>query len=167
LSVVCDETVEAGDELNIAYCDVQQPLAARRRQLSRHYRFVCACERCRSEASGASSKPRLNFGNGGGAPREALSKREKRERREQRAATKADGCDASLGPVRVAVDLRVLLKLTKPAALPGSDLSARMSKQKRKPQRQPSQQLPVCCVTLRLVALAGSADAQQAPIEIS
>ena len=160
MSVVVDEGLEAGIELTIAYCDVHQPLAARRRLLRQHYRFECACSRCESEAAGE-TKPKLSYGGGGGGPpKSQLSKREKRERREQRATSHAAppaGTPASAvaRQVRVAVDLRVLLKLAK--AEPPSATAAKPAGGKHHPhppRRKPPApvQIPVCCVRLRLLA---------------
>jgi len=47
VSTVLD--VVAGQELNISYIDLRQPVAARRRLLQRQYHFTCMCERCLEE----------------------------------------------------------------------------------------------------------------------
>ena len=45
MAIMADVPIEPGEELTIAYCDVHQPLAARRRLLKQHYRFHCECKR--------------------------------------------------------------------------------------------------------------------------
>ena len=108
------------------------------------------------------SKPRLSYaGPGGGPPKPSLSKRERRERREQRAAPgAASGTAPSTAggeggaAIRVAVELRVLLKLAK-AAEPISvarvgTLGPHSKLPKRGKQTGPVQ-VPVCSVRLRLI----------------
>ena len=177
LCVTVDSAVGADEELTIAYCDVQLPLAARRRQLSRHYRFECSCERCEAEASGV-SKPKLSYsGGGGGPPKGGLTKREKRERREQREEAKvrsgaassgghpqgALGCAGDGGAgveaggrgggVLVAVDLRVLLKLQKAHATTTTGYTSQPARRKKRSGGPPAAPVavPTCCVGLRLV----------------
>ncbi len=43
--------IDAGEELTIAYIDVQAPLSHRREQLSFGYGFMCECELCLFEGS--------------------------------------------------------------------------------------------------------------------
>ena len=173
LRVVVDEPVEAGTELQIAYCDVQQPVTSRRRLLRRHYHFDCCCERCVAEASGA-PRPKLSYGGGGGGPpKDTLTKRERRERREQRTATRGGGTPRpASGPqadgdtvVSVAVDLRVLLKLAKAPQLAGRGQlggaeveGIHRSKKAGKANKQRPVTVPVCCVGLRLVRVQAEAE---------
>lgn len=51
LTLVAARDVEPGEELRIAYIDVEQPVRARREQLHWGYGFVCACELCVQEAA--------------------------------------------------------------------------------------------------------------------
>ena len=171
LEVVTDEAVQKGQELTIAYCDLQQPRTARQKQLRRHYNFDCACSRCTDEATpgGGGDAVKLSYSSRGGPKKAPASKRERRERREERKATGSTavtwvGDPDSATPkteVVVEVELRVLLKLTKaePSEAQGV-VSARRGKggggggsrkAKRGQQNQPPEQqrVPVCCAFLR------------------
>ena len=52
MAIMADVPIEPGEELTIAYCDVHQPLAARRRLLKQHYRFHCECKRALMASDG-------------------------------------------------------------------------------------------------------------------
>ena len=166
MAIIVDVPIEPGEELTIAYCDVHQPLAARRRLLKQHYRFHCECKRCVAEEAG-DSKPRLSYaGPGGGPPKPSRSKRERRERREQREQRAAPNTAPGTAPstaggeggaaVRVAVELRVLLKLAKAAEPIVGARGGALGPHSKLPKRRTGKhtgpvQVPVCSVRLRLI----------------
>ncbi len=176
LEVVTDEAVRAGQELCISYIDLQQPVSARQKLLSRHYHFACACERCSGErtpggAKAAGAKLSYHSSSHGGPKKLPPTKREKRDRREQRAATnsatgaqRCDGEDAHALPgaagsgVEVRVELRVLLKLQAKAPPPAS----RKPKGAKPPAASAQLQAPVCCVRLYCQRRASPMVVQQA-----
>ena len=49
LVVAAVQPVAPGEELTICYVDASAPVLARRAVLREHYRFDCACQRCRHE----------------------------------------------------------------------------------------------------------------------
>lgn len=71
--VVADAAIAPGDELCIAYVDVDLPRCARRAELRRLFFFDCACARCEAEAERGSGKmsyaASVRGGGGGGAPK--------------------------------------------------------------------------------------------------
>ena len=174
MQVVVDEAVEAGAELCISYCDIQQPLAQRQKQLQRHYHFDCGCERCTAEAApgggGKAAAAKMSYSSRGGPKKPPPSKREKRERREERSSSKASssgGASVSHSVVavpgaivHVSVDLRVLLKLTKapPTSTPTTGTAQHGRKGKAAQPSAPLQE-PRCCVFLRCKSVAPSDDA--------
>ena len=119
------------------------------------------CKRCVAEEAG-DSKPHLSYtGPGGGPPKPILSKRERRERRELRAAPNMAPNTASVtaggeggAAVRVAVELRVLLKLAKAAEPISVARVGTLGPQSKLPKRGKQTgpvQVPVCSVRLRLI----------------
>ena len=65
MSVVTQQAVAAGEELTIAYADVNLPRAARQKYLRNCYCFDCACTRCEAEAAGV-NKQKLSYGTAAG-----------------------------------------------------------------------------------------------------
>jgi SET and MYND domain-containing protein len=71
-AVVADAPISPGDELCVAYVDVDAPRCARRAELRRSFFFECACPRCGAEEKEGSGKMRYAAsvqGGGGGAPK--------------------------------------------------------------------------------------------------
>jgi len=172
LEVVVDEMVHAGQELCISYIDLQQPVSARQKALSRHYHFVCECERCteeRSPAAGKAATSRLSYHNAshGGPKKQPPTKREKRDRREQRAMTTSTTASSGSGgggdrsphacerfEVVVHLELRVLLKLTKGSTPPARKLKS------GKALLGTQLQVPVCSARLQCRRHAVAEDAK-------
>ena len=92
LTVYTTRPVAAGEELSIAYTDVNQPVSARRKALKGLYHFECSCARCVVEAGGggagiaARGSEKLRYSGGGKVV--VRTKKEQRARREARAAAK-------------------------------------------------------------------------------
>lgn len=55
------EAVAEGDELTIAYVDVNLPRGARQKHLRACYHFDCACPRCVREASASAPRQKLSY----------------------------------------------------------------------------------------------------------
>eukprot|EP00966_Prymnesium_polylepis_P333127 7388595-Prymnesium_polylepis.2 len=53
---VLTRQVAAGEELCNSYCDIDQPVATRQRELL-EYGFVCGCARCEREKAEAAATP--------------------------------------------------------------------------------------------------------------
>lgn len=159
LEVIADETVSAGDELCISYCDIQQPLAQRQKMLHRAYHFECSCDRCTSEAAPHGAKPaKLSYNSRGGSKKPPATKRERRERREERGrvvGASAASISAEGMQIHISVDLRVLLKLTKvqPHATTTGTATSTSGRRRAAPSARVVQE-PRCCVFLKCQAVA-------------
>ncbi|KAL1496069.1 hypothetical protein AB1Y20_014696 [Prymnesium parvum] len=87
IHIITHADVQCGEELTIAYIDVQRPRAARQAELRLMYHFVCACHRCAAEAIPA-AREKCSYAS---APRKQRTRREQKELRSQRRAAAQEG----------------------------------------------------------------------------